>query len=112
MDNKKTDQYYIKKIVTDLQFIMDHTAGLTQEELEENEILVDSVMFRLIQISENSDKLTDAFKQTHSSIPWRAVKGMRNRIVHEYGNVDLAIVYDTVNRDLPELLRELKEIEG
>lgn len=112
MDNRKNDQYYIKKVVTDLQFIMDHTVGLTQEELEENEILVDSVMFRLIQISENSDKLTDAFKQTHSSIPWRAVKGMRNRIVHEYGNVDLAIVYDTVNRDLPHLLRELKEIEG
>lgn len=112
MDNRKDNQYYIKKIVTDLQFIMDHTVGLTQEELEENEILVDSVMFRLIQISENSDKLTDAFKQTHSTIPWRAVKGMRNRIVHEYGNVDLAIVYNTVNRDLPELLRELKEIEG
>lgn len=111
MDNRKDNQYYIKKIVTDLQFILDHTVGLTQEELEENEILVDSVMFRLIQISENSDKLTDAFKQTHSAIPWRAVKGMRNRIVHEYGNVDLAIVYDTVNRDLPDLLRELKEIE-
>lgn len=110
MDNKKTDQYYIKKIVTDLEFIIEHTNGLSQVQLEENEVLVDSVMFRLIQVSENSDKLTTAFKDRYSSIPWRAMKGLRNRIVHEYGNVDLSVVYDTVRNDIPELLRDLKEI--
>lgn len=111
MDNKKTDQYYIKKIVTDLAFIIEHTKDLTQEELEGNEILVDSVMFRLIQVAENSDKLTDTFKQAFSSIPWRAMKGLRNRIVHEYGNVDLSVVYDTVKEDIPDLLQKLNEIE-
>lgn len=110
MDNRKDNRYYIKKIVTDLAFVLNHTEGLTQDELENNEILVDSVMFRLIQISENSDKLTDDFKDHFASIPWRAMKGMRNRIVHEYGNVDLAVVYDTVKNDIPELLRELKGI--
>ena len=110
MDNIKNNQYYIKKIVTDLAFIIEHTEKLTQGELEENEILVDSVMFRLIQISENSDKLTDEFKIRFDDIPWRAMKGLRNRIVHEYGNVDLAVVYDTVKKDLPELLRELQEM--
>ena len=103
MDNKKTDQYYIKKIVTDLSFIIAHTEDLSQTQLEENEVLIDSVMFRLIQISENSDRLTDAFKLQHASIPWRAMKGLRNRIVHEYGSVDLSVVYDTVQRDIPEL---------
>ena len=110
MDNIKNNQYYIKKIVTDLAFIIEHTEKLTQAELEENEILVDSVMFRLIQVSENSDKLTDEFKAYYVNIPWRAMKGMRNRIVHEYGNVDLVVVYDTVKNDLPELLRELQEM--
>lgn len=110
MDNRKDNRYYIKKIITDLSFILEHTAGLTREELEENEILVDSVMFRLVQVSENSDKLTDDFKAYHSTIPWRAMKGMRNRIVHEYGNVDLAVVYDTVKRDIPELLSALEKI--
>ena len=110
MDNKKTDSYYIKKIVTDLSFIIAHTEGLTQAQLEENEVLVDSVMFRLIQISENSDKLTDAFKAQYKTIPWRAVKGLRNRIVHEYGNVDLSVVYDTIRNDIPELLHILEEI--
>ena len=110
MDNKKTNSYYIKKIVTDLAFIIAHTEGLTQAQLEANEVLVDSVMFRLIQISENSDKLTDTFKAQYKMIPWRAVKGLRNRIVHEYGNVDLSVVYDTIRNDIPELLHILEEI--
>jgi uncharacterized protein with HEPN domain len=102
MDNKKTDQYYIDKIITDLTFIRTHTESLSKSKLEEDEILVDSIMFRLIQVAENSEKLTEKFKKTYPSIPWRAIKGLRNRIVHEYGNVDLTIVYDTVKKDIPQ----------
>ena len=67
-------------------------------------------MFRRIQISENSDRLTDDFKTNYNYVPWRAMKGLQNRIVHEYGNVDLAVIYDTVKNDIPQLLNELKEI--
>lgn len=110
MDNVKNDKYYLDKVVTDLAFVAKHTAGLTQAELGANEVLMDSVMFRLIQISENSDKLSIDFKSFHSNIPWRAIKGLRNRIVHEYGNVDLSVVYDTVKNDIPLLLEELLEL--
>ena len=103
MDNKKTDQYYIDKIITDLTFIRTHTESLSKSKLEEDEILVDSIMFRLIQVAEK-------FKKTYPSIPWRAIKGLRNRIVHEYGNVDLTIVYDTVKKDIPELIGILEGI--
>lgn len=112
MDNKKDNSYYIRKIITDLAFIIEHTKGLTQEELEDNEILIDSVMFRLIQVSESSDKLTAEFKACYKTIPWRAMKGMRNKIVHEYGNVDLTVVYDTIANDIPELFELLQKIAG
>lgn len=69
-------------------------------------------MFRLIQVSENSDKLTTKFKENNKTISWRAIKGMRNKIVHEYGNVDLAVVYDTIVNDIPELLELLQVIVG
>lgn len=110
MDNLKTDSYYLRKVITDLTFVLEHTNGLSRDQLEENEVLLDSVMFRLIQISENSDKLTAEFKDHFASIPWRAIKGLRNRIVHEYGNVDLSIVYDTVHNDIPQLLDDLEKI--
>ena len=112
MDNKKDNKYHLKNIVTDLAFIIKHTDGLTLAELETNEILLDSVMFRLIQISKNSDKLTDDFKESYSNIPWRAIKGLRNRIVHEYGNVNLTAVYNTVKNDITKLHEELSTILG
>lgn len=112
MDNRKDDHYYLKKIIVDLAFVCDHTKDMSKEELVANEILVDSVMFRLIHIAENSDRLTPDFKAAHSTIPWRAMKGLRNKIVHEYGSVDLSIVYDTVRQDIPDLLKMLSEIAG
>lgn len=108
MDNSKNDRYYLNRIITDIRFILKNTDGINKEALAKNEILLDSVMFRLIQISENADKLSAAVKEKHSTIPWKAVRGLRNRIVHEYGHVDLSIIYDTVVNDLPVLLGKLE----
>lgn len=108
MDNVKNNVYYLKRVVGDIKFILSHTEGITEEALEENEVLLDSVMFRLIQISENTGKLTADFKVRYNAVPWQAIKGMRNRIVHEYGDVETSIIYDTIKDDLPALLSELK----
>lgn len=106
----KTDGYFLNKIITDLKFIIDHTRDLTYDGLKNDEVLLDSVMFRLIQISENSAKLTEDFKNANFEIPWRAIRGLRNRIVHEYGEVDLTVIYDTVNNDVPKLYEKLKTL--
>ena len=110
MDNIKDDKYYINKIIEDLSFMIEHTKGLSQQEFEENAVLVDSVMFRLIQVAENSEKLTAAFKEEHKDIPWKNIKGMRNRIVHDYGEVDNTIVYQTINESIPELYEKIEKL--
>lgn len=107
MDNLKNDTYYVNKMIKDIKFVMENTRGTTLAELEDNEVLCDSVLFRLIQISENTVKLTAEFKAAHVDIPWHAIKGMRNRIVHEYGDVELDVVYQTVTEDMPFLLEKL-----
>ena len=110
MDNKKGDRYYLEKIISDLEFMIDHTKGKTKEEIESDELLIDSIMFRIIQISENNSRLFDQFKEAHRDVPWLAVKGMRNRIVHDYGYVDLTVVYDTVINGIPDMYEKLKII--
>lgn len=109
MDNEKTDSYYIEKIRKDLEFIVEHMRKVDIEELNANEVLLDSMMFRMIQLSANAKKLTDEYRLTHGKIPWGAMFGLRNRIVHEYGNVDLKVVYETLKDDIPELLELLEE---
>ena len=109
MDNVKNDLYYIRKIQEDLAFIMKHMEGVELEDLAQNELLQDSMMFRLIQISENARKLTDRYKKQHSSIPWTAISGLRNRLVHDYGNVDFSIVFDTLKKDIPDLMDSMEK---
>ncbi len=93
-----------------MKFIIDHTLNITLDDFCDNELLLDSVMFRLIQISENSDRIDENFKSENPQIMWRAMKGMRNRIVHDYGEVDLGIVYKTVKDDIPLLHIQLSKL--
>ncbi len=110
MDNLKNDLYFVRKIQEDLAFIIKHMKDVDEEELAHNELLQDSMMFRLIQISENARKLSDGFRLSeHPNIPWIAMFGLRNRIVHDYGSVDLGIVFDTLKNSIPELYYQLNE---
>ncbi len=104
MNNRKNDPYYINKIKEDLIFISRHMEQVSLEELSANEVLLDSMLFRMIQISENAKHISDPFRKEHPEIPWHALNGLRNRIVHDYGHVDLTIVYGTLSIDIPQLL--------
>ncbi len=67
-------------------------------------------MFRIIQISENNAKLSEEFKSKHKDVPWVAIKGMRNKIVHDYGAVNMNIIYDTVTHWIPDMCGKLIKI--
>ena len=110
MDNDKNDAYYLERIKTDLEFVICHTEGKTREEIENNDLLIDSIMFRIIQIAENNNKLSNLFKSEHEEVPCVAIRGMRNRIVHAYGHVDMSFVYDTVAHGIPEMYSRIKEL--
>lgn len=110
MDNIKTDRYYLDKITLGVEFIIKHTKDMSKEAFEENELLQDSMMFRLIQISENVAKLSDDFREANKNIPWYEIKGLRNRIVHDYGSVDMSIIFETITNDIPKVNELLKNI--
>ena len=107
MDNMKDDNYYIQRIRKDLEFMVIHMRNVDIEDLKKDDVLLDSMLFRMIQVSENAKKLSDKYKENNCDVPWRALSGFRNRIVHDYGNVDLDIVYETLKNDIPDILEKL-----
>jgi len=107
MDNTKDDKYYITSLIENVDFICKHLKDINIEEFKSNELLQDSMSFRLIQISEISKRLSEEFRNRNQSIPWGDIYGLRNRIVHDYGNVDMHIVFSTVKYDIPNLLETL-----
>ena len=111
MDNIKNDDYYLNRIITDITFIVNHMKNVDLQELHDNEILLDSMLFRMIQISENAKRLSSDYRDANSNLPWDEISGLRNRIVHDYGNVNLYIIYDTLKNDIPDLLIQLSRAE-
>ena len=64
----------------------------------------------LIAIGEEAMRITDRhaeFAEAHPEILWRKIRRMRNRIAHDYFNIDVDLVWDTVQNDLPVLLEQL-----
>jgi len=61
-------------------------------------------------IGEASKKIPDDFKQKYSHLEWRAIAGMRNRLIHGYFGVDYSIVWDVVTTKIPTLHQVIKEI--
>lgn len=112
MDNIKNDDYYLEKILKDLEYIIEKTKSLTFEDIEKDETLYDSILFRIIQISENSTKLTEKFIKDNSFIPWNNIKVMRNIIVHKYSILDDTIFENTIFCSIPEMYNYLKEIQN
>jgi len=71
-----------------------------------------SVCMSLLQIGELASHLTPEFTAAHADIPWRNIVGLRNVVVHGYGQLDTETVWSTLIDDLPELYRKCKIIES
>ena len=76
-----------------------------------NDRLVQSATIRCLEvIGEAATRVSREFREDHPEIPWREITGMRNRLAHEYGYVDLAEVWRTATRDCPELVARLETL--
>ena len=63
---------------------------------------------RLLIVAEAARRIPEATKQTLPNIAWREINGMRNRLVHEYDDVNLSIIWDVIQSEIPALIEELK----
>ncbi|AVE06993.1 MULTISPECIES: HepT-like ribonuclease domain-containing protein [Pseudomonas] len=81
--------------------------GLSKDEFLEDRRTQQAVVMSLIIIGEASTKIMDQhaeFAAAHSHVPWRSMRGMRNRIAHGYFDINLDVVWDTIQIALPDLL--------
>lgn len=82
-------------------------AGRSRRDLDSNPMLVAALARQLEIVGESASRVPESVRGTAPTIPWRAVVGMRNRLIHAYALVDLDLLWDTVERSLPGLLSQL-----
>jgi uncharacterized protein with HEPN domain len=84
--------------------------GLDKDDFLEDKRTQQAVIMSLIIVGEAATKVMDGyidFTQQHPEIPWRSMRNMRNRMAHGYFEINLDVVWDTVQEWLPELLKQL-----
>ncbi len=84
--------------------------GLAKDDFLADKRTQQAVIMSLIIIGEAATKVMDgyaAFAQTHPNVPWRSMRNMRNRMAHGYFDINLDVVWETVQEWLPELLNVL-----
>ena len=94
---------YISKII-------DYTKDTKYADFSCNTILIEACVFNLSQIGELANKVDAEFEEQYPSIPWRVMYGLRNKIVHDYEGVNLVLIWDIIKEDLPELKKQLEEL--
>jgi uncharacterized protein with HEPN domain len=89
--------------------------GLVKEDFLEDRRTQNAVIMSLIIIGEAATKVMDgcaSFAQAHPEVPWHSMRGMRNRIAHGYFDINLDVVWETVQTALPVLLHQLSAMRG
>lgn len=106
----KDEKVYLHHILDAIKRIYKYTQSLTFDNFSKNDLVRDAVIRNIEIIGEASKNLPTSFKKTHENIPWKSIAGMRDKAIHVYATVDYRLVWETIQKDLPELESELLQI--
>jgi uncharacterized protein with HEPN domain len=87
-----------------------HAQGRSRADLDADRLFELAMTHLLEVIGEAAARVSQATRDRYPQIPWSAIAGMRNRLIHGYDSVDFDILWDVVQRDLPGLIAELEKI--
>ena len=106
----ESDQQLITAIVKEIDNACNMMTGKSQTDLEDDLVLERAVCMTLGLIGEKASKISAEFKTVPHTISWRKIIALRNRIVHNYEDLDFDIIYQTITERLPEFKKQLKEL--
>lgn len=86
------------------------TEGVSESDFLNDPKTRDAVLLRLLVIGEAVGRLSDSLLEANPQVPWTQIRGMRNRVIHGYDQVDLSEVWRTIVRDLPQLHEQVVQI--
>ena len=99
------DEIVLKKIIQYADEISETISrfNLTLDSFTEDFVARNAISMCILQIGELVGKLSEEFKADNNAMPWREIKAMRNIAAHNYGEIDIDILWETATCDIPSL---------
>lgn len=109
--SRRSDQLYCRDILESGAAIRSYVEGIDFDAFVKDRMRYSAVIREFEIIGEAVGKLAPELKQAHPDVPWQDIKDFRNLLAHEYFGVDLEIVWNTIDNDLPMLMGAVRKIE-
>ena len=103
-------RFRVRDILEAIAAVQGYTAGMDLDRFAADRKTVDAVLRNLIVIGEAATHLPESVGEHHPQLPWADMRALRNFVVHEYFGVSDAIIWDTIQRNLPPLVEPLRHI--
>jgi uncharacterized protein with HEPN domain len=98
------DSASLLDIVRAGQLVLQFAQGVDREQLASDILRQSAILYQISIMGEATKRLSREFREQHPEVPWDDVAGMRDIIAHQYDRVDLDIVWQVIQRNIPELL--------
>jgi uncharacterized protein with HEPN domain len=92
------------------QLSVEFRDSLDQESFNADIKTQSAVLHQLLVLGEAVKRLSNQYREDNPQIPWRLIAGMRDNLIHGYDVVDLEEVWNTINRDIPNLIQLLEPL--
>ncbi len=107
---KNKEYMSLTKMIEYAEKSIKYTEGYTFEQFENDEKTIDATIFAISQIGELVKNISKETIEKYKKIEWNMIRGLRNRIVHDYEGISIKSIWDTINNDMEELKSDIKEI--
>jgi uncharacterized protein with HEPN domain len=104
------DRIILRKMLNYISEALFYTNGLDFGAFAEDSKTINATAFVLGQIGELAKLVSEEMQSIAPQIPWRGIRGLRNRIIHDYENLDMTMFWEVVRDDLPELRYQLQKL--
>ncbi|WKZ69262.1 MAG: DUF86 domain-containing protein [Melioribacteraceae bacterium] len=108
--SKKDWKILVNDILFAINKIENYTNELSYEDFIVNDLVKDAVVRNIEIIGEASNRIPDDVKAQIDKIPWKKLRGIRNRIVHDYFGVDQDIIWQIISKELSDLKVNLNQL--
>lgn len=106
----RTNKHYFQDMLDYAKSSLEFTSGLQFEELLMDKKVIFATVRALEVVGEASNRISEEVKEKYPFLPWIEMRGLRNRIIHNYDDIDYEIVWKVFKNEIPKLIQQIELI--